>query len=106
MSLLDALKVELLTRGYRLEVLPDGTEVIYRPDGSMAVRAKPRQAAASGPAPEKYLSTLQAAVRLGVKQKTVRKWINAGILKAKRFPDGSFHIIESVLEKFGTDFTV
>lgn len=104
MSALDALKIELVSRGYRLEVQPDGTEILYRPDGSVAVRAKPRPAPVSSQ--EKYLSTLQTAARLGVKQKTVRKWIYAGILKAKRFPDGSFHISESVVEKFGSDVTV
>lgn len=46
------------------------------------------------------ISTSEAARRLGYSHHTVRKWINAGLLRAKIFPDGRARIEPSELQRF------
>lgn len=40
---LDMLKALSIARGYRFEIDPDGTERMYRPDGTLAVTARQRE---------------------------------------------------------------
>ena len=44
---------------------------------------------------ERHVTVAEAATRLTVSAKTIRKYIDAGILKAVRLPYGQFRIPES-----------
>lgn len=46
-----------------------------------------------------YLTVKQAAQRLGVQPRTVRRWIKAGGLRAKRLPSGTLRIPASALSE-------
>lgn len=51
---------------------------------------------------EKLLTVAMAAKRLGVCTETVRRWVKAERLPARRYPSGQFRIPEGEVEKILT----
>jgi excisionase family DNA binding protein len=68
------------------------------------VPARSRRVAESGPA--EMLSPAQVAAELGVDERTVRRWIEAGVVPAERTTAGRYRVAPSVvptLQRLGKD---
>lgn len=66
-------------------------QVAYPKDGAVTVSG-------NGHSPDDRLLTVaEAALRLNVSHKTIRKYIDAGLLQAKRLPHGQFRILPSAV---------